>query len=98
VYRLLQRPKDGGGTTQTLFTKSQIGALNADANYVYYSDFEDTRPVAEKAQLWRIPRSNLTGPAQSIFKNNEGVRRVGLDAGNVYAVTTQKIVRLSKTP
>lgn len=98
AYRLLQRPKDGSGTTQTLFTKSQIGAINADANYVYYSDFEDSRPAAEKAQLWRIPRSNLMGTAQSIFKSNEGIRRVALDTANVYAVTTQKIVRLSKTP
>jgi hypothetical protein len=54
--------------------------------------------VAEKAQLWRIPRSNLMGTAQSIFKSNEGIRRIGLDAANVYAVTTQKIVRVSKTP
>jgi hypothetical protein len=98
AYRLLQRPKDGTGTTQVVFTKEQVGAIHADANYLYYSDFENTRPQAERAQLFRVPRSNLKGAAQSLYKSSEGIRRIGLDAGNVYAVTTQKIVRISKTP
>lgn len=99
-YHLLHHKTDGSGTTTELLQKSQLGGLAADATYLYYSDFDDTRPAGEKNQMWRVPRANLTAAPESIFKGvdaiNETISRVAVDDQNLYLVTVRTIFKLPK--
>ncbi len=96
-YHLLHHSADGSGPTTEVVLAPQVRDLAHDATYLYYIDFDDARPAGTKQRLWRVSRSNLTGPKELLLDGldaiDDSISGLLLDDQNMFITTLRKILR-----